>query len=194
MASLSLTRQFQVADPPLARFLFADRRMAWVWLIVRVWAGIQWVQASEHKLADPAWLNGQALLAYWKRSVTVPAQGSAPITYDWYRSFLQGLIDSNAHVWFGPLVSFGELLVGIGLILGALTGIAAFFGALMNMNFMLAGSASTNPVLFLVGMLILLAWKIAGYWGLDRFLLPLIGVPWKGGVKLAEVPAADKEG
>jgi thiosulfate dehydrogenase (quinone) large subunit len=191
MASLSVTRQYQVADPPLARFLFSDRRMAWLWLIVRVYAGIQWILAGEHKVTDPNWLNGSSLLAYWKRAVAIPAQGSPPISFDWYRGFLQGLIDSNAHVWFGPVVSFGEILVGVGLILGALTGIAAFFGALMNMNFMLAGSASTNPVLFLLAGLIMLAWKIAGYWGADRFLLPLVGVPWKGGVTVQEKATVD---
>src|SRR5512143_3403472 len=117
MASISLTRPFQVADPPIARFLFADRRMAWLWLIVRVWAGYQWITAGEHKVTDPNWLNGQSLLAYWKRAVTVPATGSAPIAYDWYRGFLQSLLDSNSHVWFGPLVSYGEILVGVGLII-----------------------------------------------------------------------------
>ena len=41
----------------------------------------------------------------------------------------------------------GELLIGIALIVGALTGIAAFFGGFMNWNFMMAGSASANPLL-----------------------------------------------
>ena len=74
----------------------------------------------------------------------------------------------------------GAVLVGVGiaLILGAFTGIAAFFGALMNWNFMLAGSASTNPVLFLVALGLIMAWKVAGYIGADYFLLPWIGTPW----------------
>jgi thiosulfate dehydrogenase [quinone] large subunit len=25
----------------------------------------------------------------------------------------------------------------------------------------------------------MLAWKVAGYYGLDRFLLPLLGTPWR---------------
>ena len=184
MASISLARPYQVGDPPIARLLFADRRMAWFWLIVRVYLGYQWVLAGEHKVFDPTggWLNGTSLLAYWQRAVTIPAQGSPPISYDWYRSFLQSLIGANAHTWFGPLIAYGEVLVGIGLIVGALTGVAAFFGALMNMNFMLAGSASTNPVLFLLAIFVMMAWKIAGHWGVDRFLLPVLGTPWKGGV------------
>jgi thiosulfate dehydrogenase [quinone] large subunit len=52
----------------------------------------------------------------------------------------------------------------------------------MNMSFMLAGSASTNPVLFTLAILLMLAWQVAGYWGLDRFLLPLLGAPWSTGL------------
>jgi thiosulfate dehydrogenase (quinone) large subunit len=72
--------------------------------------------------------------------------------------------------------------VGVGLLLGALTGLAAFGGALMNMSFLLAGSASTNPVLFTLAIGLILAWKVAGYYGLDRFLLPMLGTPWHPGV------------
>ena len=73
------------------------------------------------------------------------------------------------------------MAVGIGLLVGCLTGVAAFFGALMNMSFLLAGSASSNPVLFTLAIGIMLAWKVAGYYGVDRYLLPLLGTPWQPG-------------
>ena len=73
------------------------------------------------------------------------------------------------------------MAVGIGLIIGLLTGFAAFFGALMNMSFLLAGSASSNPVLFTLAIGIMLAWKVAGYYGLDRYVLPMLGTPWHPG-------------
>jgi thiosulfate dehydrogenase (quinone) large subunit len=47
------------------------------------------------------------------------------------------------------------------------------------MAFLLAGTVSANPVLVLLGMLLMLAWKNAGYIGLDRFLLPVVGTPWQ---------------
>jgi len=72
------------------------------------------------------------------------------------------------------LVSYGELFVGIGLILGAFTGIAAFFGAFMNMNYLYAGTVSTNPTLLILQIFIMLAGKTAGGIGLDRFLSPWI--------------------
>jgi thiosulfate dehydrogenase (quinone) large subunit len=84
---------------------------------------------------------------------------------------------------FAYLVTVGELLVGLGLIVGALTGIAAFFGIVMNMNYLLAGTVSTNPILGVLALFIVLAWRIAGYYGVDRYLLPLLGTPWTGSLR-----------
>ena len=76
-------------------------------------------------------------------------------------------------------MAYGELLIGIGLILGAFTGVAAFFGGLMNWNFMMAGSGSTSPLLFVVAVGLILAWKVSGTIGADFFLLRWIGTPWR---------------
>jgi thiosulfate dehydrogenase (quinone) large subunit len=61
------------------------------------------------------------------------------------------------------------------------TGIAAFFGGFMNASYLLAGTISSNPVLFILATLLVLAWRTAGYWGLDRWLLPRVGVPGSPG-------------
>ena len=174
-----------VEDPPLAKLLFSNTKMAIFWLVVRLYVGYEWLEAGLHKFSDPKWMSdGSALLGYWKGAVAVPAPPArAAITYDWFRSFLQFLIDNNTSVWFAKVITFGEIAIGLGLILGAFVGVAAFFGALMNMNFMLAGSASTNPVLFFLAVGLMLAWKVAGFYGADRFLLPLLNTPWHG-VKL----------
>src|SRR5437867_4249845 len=114
-----------------------------------------------------------------RRSAGPPAPPAKPvITYDWYRTFIQFMIDNHWEGFFGKVIAFGETAVGVALILGAFIGIAAVGGAFMNLNFMLAGSASTNPVLLLLGFLLVLAWKTAGYIGLDRYLLPTLRTPW----------------
>lgn len=173
----------EVPQPALSRLLFHDTRSAPIWLIVRFYLGFQWLEAGIRKVSDVKWSygNGTGLLGYWKGAVAIPAQGTPKISYEWYREFLNYLIGQNAHTWFAPLVAWGEVLVGIGLIVGGLVGIAAFFGALMNMSFMLAGTASTNPVLFILAVLVILGWQVAGYYGADRFILPLIGAPWRPG-------------
>lgn len=172
-----------MTDPPFAVSLFNSTKWAWLWLIARVWLGYEWISASLHKLSDPGWMQtGDALKGFWMNAVKIPAAPARPaITYAWYRDFLQYLLDHASYTWFAKLVAVGEFLIGVALILGFFVGIAAFFGGFMNWNFMLAGSASTNPVLFLISVLLILAWKTAGYWGLDRFLLKSLGTPWKPG-------------
>ena len=174
-----------IADPPFARFLFSDTRMALVWLLARIYVGWSFLEAGWHKIQDTTATgnyiyDGAGILAFWKRIALVPAAPAKPvITFDWYRGFIQFMIDNHWEGFFGKLIAFGETAVGLGLIFGAFTGIAAVSGAFMNLNFMLAGSASTNPILLLLGFLIVLAWKTAGYIGLDRFLLPILGTPWR---------------
>jgi thiosulfate dehydrogenase (quinone) large subunit len=182
----SLNRHTVIADPPLARFLFSDTRMAIIWLVVRVYVGYSWLDAGWHKIIETGAktnyiIDGQGILAFWQRIAAIPAAPAKPaITYDWYRGFIQFLIDNHAEGVMGKVIAFGETSVGVALILGAFVGIAAVGGAFMNLNFMLAGSASTNPVLLLLGFLLVLAWKTAGYIGLDRYLLPILGTPWNG--------------
>ena len=170
-----------IQDPPIAQFLFQNTKASVIWLVLRLWLAYEWLEAGWHKFTDPAWMEtGQGILGFWTRAVAIPAAPARPpVTYDWYRSFLQFLIDSGSHPWFAKLIVFGELAIGLGLLVGALVGIAAFFGALLNMSFLLAGTVSTNPVLFFAAVLLILAWKNAGYLGIDRFLLPALGTPWK---------------
>lgn len=170
--------EITVPDPPLARFLFSSTRLAWLWLILRVYLGWSWLTSGWGKISGGAWMGGEPLKGFWTGAVQVPAEGRPPIAFDWYRNFLQFMLDQGWYQWFAPLIAYGEVLVGIALILGALTGIAAFFGAFMNWNFIMAGAASTNGMLLTLAVLLVLAWKVAGWWGLDRWLLPLLGTPW----------------
>jgi thiosulfate dehydrogenase [quinone] large subunit len=94
-------------------------------------------------------------------------------------------IRDTAHPWFGPLVAIGEVVIGVLLILGLFTGVAAALGAILNFSFVFAGSAGVNPAMILVSILIILAWRNAGYWGLDRWVLPALGTPWQRGSLLS---------
>lgn len=170
----------QIAESPFSRELFGNTYYAWIWLLVRLYLGWNWLESGRHKLEDPKWMEtGVALKGFWERAVAIPEQGRPAIVFDWYRSFLQLLLEGGNHVWFAKLVAYGETLVGIALLLGVLTGIGAFFGAFMNWHFMMAGTASTNPVLFALAVALVLAWRTGGYYGLDRWLLPLLGTPWQ---------------
>ncbi|MEP7187866.1 MAG: DoxX family protein [Roseiflexaceae bacterium] len=170
----------QIAEPPIARFLFADTRLAPLWAIIRIYLGYEWLVAGWGKLTNPAgvWVGAQAgtAVAGFIKGALAKTAGDHPDVSGWYASFLQYVALPNAVV-FSYLVTFGEILVGVALILGLLTGIAAFFGGFMNASYLFAGTVSTNPVLLLLAIFVILAWRVAGYWGLDRWALPMLGVP-----------------
>jgi len=171
-----------IEDSPVARTLFGDVRWAWIWLILRLYVGWEWLQAGWGKLNNPAWTGSKAgsALSGFISGALAQTSGEHPNVQGWYAWFLQNLVQPYPVIW-SYLVSWGEFLVGIALIVGLFTGIAAFFGSFMNMNYLLAGAVSINPVLFVSALFLILAWKTAGWWGLDRWVLPALGTPWRPG-------------
>ncbi len=187
-----LFRFEQLEDPHWTRFLFGNVMLAPIWTLIRLYVGWQWLQAGWGKLTEDGWINhgGSSLQGFWQRAVAVPDTGKPAITYDWYRNFIQYMLDHHWYHWFAWVIAGGETLVGIALIVGCFTAVAALFGATLNFNFLLAGSASTNPVLFLLAVLMIMGWKVAGYIGVDRWLLPALGTPWSPGHLFRE-PGSD---
>jgi thiosulfate dehydrogenase [quinone] large subunit len=178
--------QVEIEGPAFARFLFGNRQAGLLWLPIRLFLGISWLEAGYHKLTGEGWIDGGAALkGYWTAAVAIPEGGRPAISFEWYRDFLNFLLSIDASPWFAWLITFGEMAVGLGLIIGLLTGVAAFFGITMNMSFLLAGSASVNPVFAMLALFVILAWKVAGYYGLDRWVLPILGTPWKPGPQAA---------
>ena len=156
----------QTAEPLFAKLLFGNVFWALIWLPLRFFVGREWLGAGFNKVGNPAWMgDGEALRKFWTSAVAIDEGGQGRITYDWYRGILQYMLDQQWHTWFAKVVVLGEILVGLGLLLGGLAGIAAFFGIFMNFNYGLAGSASTNPVLMALGLLLVLAWRTAGTGG-----------------------------
>ena len=177
-------------DPPYARALLNDVHWAWIWLILRLYLGYEWVMAGWEKLNSAVWTGAQAgtaLTGFVKGALT-KATGAHPDVQGGYAWFLQNIVLPNAAVW-SRAVAWGEFLVGVALVLGIFTGIAAFFGGFMNANYLLAGTVSTNPILFIIAAGIILAWKTAGWWGLDRWVLPALGTPWRPGTLFTKRPS-----
>lgn len=174
-------------EPPLAKLLFADVRLAWIWLILRLYVGWEWLSAGWEKLNSDVWVGSKAgtALTGFIQGALAQTGGAHPNVQSWYAWFLEYIVLPNAKLW-SYLVTWGEVLVGIALILGLLTGIAAFFGSFMNVNYLLAGTVSTNPILFVIATWLVLAWRTAGWWGLDRWVLPALGTPWQPGEVFVE--------
>lgn len=185
-----MTHATNFDDPPVARALFSSPRWSWIWLVLRVYLGYQWLAEGLDKMRTPTWFGPQAgaFLTKWAGLSLTKTGGAHPDVQPFYGWFLQHVVIPHAALW-SYLVVFGEVFVGLGLILGLFTGIAAFFGSLMNFNYLLAGSVSVNPIFFAIATLLVLAWKTAGYIGLDYWLLPALGTPWQRRPAPPAIPA-----
>lgn len=156
----------------LPHLLFASKESAPLWFIVRLYVGYEWLIAGYEKIINPAWFGshaGAALNGFVQGALAKTA-GAHPDVMMWYAGFLKGAVLPHLVTW-SNMVAVGEVLIGVGLIVGAVVGVAAFFGAFMNLNFMLSGTVSINPILFTLSIFLILAWRVAGYWGADRYLL-----------------------
>lgn len=154
-------------------FISSDTRLAWVWLIARVYVGWIWLEAGLEKFSNPAWNGenaGTAITGFLNGALKL-ASGDHPAVLSWYATLIRQIALPNAEL-LSYIVTYGEIVIGVSLILGFLTAKAAGFGALMNLNFMLAGSAGLNPVMFIIQILLIVAWRTSGWLGLDRWVLP----------------------
>jgi len=170
----------QIPEPNIARFLFSDTRLSVVWLVLRIYVGWQWLEAGWSKLTNPAgvWVGekaGAAITGFLSGALS-KTTGEHPDVTGWYAWFIQNVALPNAK-FFSYLVTYGEILVGLALMVGLFTGIAAFFAGFMNAAFLLAGTVSANPWMFFAATWLVLAWRTSGYIGLDYLILPRLGVP-----------------
>lgn len=142
-------------------------KVAVVWTVLRIWLGIQWIEAGWHKVVDGFDAGG------FLQGAIAKASGDHPAVQGWYATFLEGFAVPNVEL-FNVLIPWGEVLVGLGLIIGAATIPALLAGAFMNLNFLLAGTVSTNPILFTVAVILLFAGAASYYYGVDRFAIPYL--------------------
>ncbi|WNF35866.1 DoxX family membrane protein [Bacillaceae bacterium IKA-2] len=147
-------------------FLRTNVYAAGILTFLRVYLGWSWLTAGWSKVTgDPfnagGYLNG------------VVNNESVIEGYPRYHTFIENFALPNAEL-FSFLIAWGELLVGLGLILGVLTTAAVFFGVVMNFSFMFAGTVSSNPWMLLISMFILAAGANAGKFGGDRWVLPYL--------------------
>ena len=175
--------QFQ--EPRWARFLFASQAAAWLWLVIRLYLAYIFIPAGWHKITEGGWLFGDGTPIQGMVSGAVAAEG----TPGWYVWFLENIVQPNASL-FATLVALGELAVGLGLLVGLLTGIAAFFAFFMSGNFVLAGSLGSNPTIIIFGLFLVLAWRNAGWIGLDRWFIPWIHNRFWAGTEATPLPGS----
>jgi len=169
----------------LADWLFRSQAASIVWLVARFWLGYQWANAGYQKIWGSERLgfwynNGAGVKGFATGGVAASHGATASVAYGWWAGFLHNFVTPNA-AWIAKLVALGELAIGVALILGLFTGLAALAGVTLNLTYMLSGVAGVNPIYALIGVGLILAWRNAGNLGLDRYVLREVGTPFHAG-------------
>jgi thiosulfate dehydrogenase (quinone) large subunit len=156
----------------IMNWLRGSKYAAVILTLVRLYVGYEWMKAGWHKITGAKAFDAAGFL---KGAIAKPVldSGTPDSLYPNFVGFLQNFALPNVKL-FNVLVPWGELLVGVGLILGVLTTTAVFFGMLMNFTYMLAGTVSSNPWLILLSIFIIAAGANAGKFGADYYVLPFI--------------------
>ncbi|ARI77677.1 DoxX family protein [Halobacillus mangrovi] len=151
----------------MIQWLRNNRTAAIILTILRVYLGYTWLMAGIGKVTGGFETNGFLNGAIGK------AEGAHPAVQNWWAVFLETVALPN-HELFTFVVMWGEVLVGLGLIVGLFTNAAALGGIIMNFAFLFSGTTSTNPQMVLLTIFVLIAGLNAGKYGLDRWVLPLL--------------------
>ncbi len=151
-------------------FLKTNRYASWVLALLRIYLGVLWIEGGWHKI-----MIGFDATGYLNNAIKNPVidKATKELLYPNFTAFLEYVALPSVKV-INVMIAYGEFLVGLGLILGALTTVAVFFGLLMNFMFLFAGTISHNPWYVLIGVIILVTGTNAGKLGVDYYLLPLL--------------------
>ncbi len=122
----------------------------WVLVPLRLFLGVTFVYAGFQKLTDPQYFN-PAARGYIGRQIMGFATGS-PL-----HDFLLNVALPHAAL-FGALVAYGELAIGLGVLLGLFLRPAAFFGLLLNLVFFLSADWRVFPYFYGSDLVYLFGW------------------------------------
>lgn len=151
-----------------------DRAVALLRVVVGAWfLKAVWTKLSYGVIAGvvPYPTVSPRFLAFHPKRVAEFAAGN-PVA--WYKDFLENTVLPHATL-FATLQSLGEVAVGLGLVLGLLTRLAAAIGLFLAVNYGLATQWMSFAqqglhVLLVTSMVIFLLTDAGRVWGLDRWL------------------------
>jgi len=147
----------------------ARRLPGWVLLPLRLFLGITFIYAGIQKLTDPQYFN-PSTPGYIGKQILGFAVAS-PI-----HDFLVHVVVPHAH-FFGALVAYGELAIGIGTLLGLLLRPAAFFGMLLSFVFFLSASWRVRPYFYGADIVFVFCWITMLLAGPEGNLMPALDSP-----------------
>jgi thiosulfate dehydrogenase [quinone] large subunit len=157
-----LSNPSEVQTPRVLQYLTHSKLMAIGWTAMRIWLGIMWIQAGVAKIwgaENPAFMhNGGSGVAGFA------AHGAA--AYSWWGSFLHSFVVPNSG-WIGVVVAIAEFSIGVALVLGLFTPLAALGSLALLFTYVMSGTASVCAFYALFAVVILATWKTSSMFGID---------------------------
>jgi thiosulfate dehydrogenase (quinone) large subunit len=157
-----LSNPSELNPPRTLVWLQRSKVMAIVWTAMRVWLGVMWIQAGVAKLWGA---ENSAFLHNNGAGVAGIAAHGTP-AYSWWGTFLHGFVVPNSG-WIGILVAVGEFVIGIALVLGLFTRIAALGSLVLLFTYVMSGTASVCAFYALFAVVILATWRTSSWIGVD---------------------------
>src|SRR5215467_16397662 len=150
-----------------------DRAVALLRVVVGAWfVKAVWTKVGVAAGAIPYPAVSPRFLAFQPKRVAEFAAGN-PVA--WYKDFLENSVIPHANAW-AMLQAYGEAAVGVGLVLGLLTGLCGFVGLFLAVNYGLAtqwmsfGQQGFH-VLLTTSMIIFVTARAGRAWGIDALIL-----------------------
>lgn len=155
----------------VARWPFSSRLAAPFWLGLRIYLGSVWLQFGLSKLRA-GWLTTNQM----GDLLELIARGQTPTPVPQYRSVAELILALNVDRLVSIVIPVLEILFAAAFFAGVLLVPAAVGATLLNLNLILSGIAtwSFDGRIIVLQILLLLAWRVAGYLGIGESLRALL--------------------
>lgn len=152
--------------PRPLQWLARSKVMAVVWAAVRIWLGVMWIEAGAAKLWGA---ENSVFLHHDGAGVAGFAAHGVP-AYSWWGHFLHGFVVPNAG-WIGVLIALAEFFIGVALVAGFLTPLAALASLALLFTYVMSGTASVCAWYALFAIVILVTWRTSSWIGADGLIV-----------------------
>jgi len=142
--------------------LKASKLAALAWTAMRVWLGVMWIQAGYAKI----WGAEAAGFLHNNGAGVAGFAGHGTPAYSWWGSFLHGFVVPNAGA-IGVLVAVGEFAIGVALVAGLFTRVAALGSLALLFTYVMSGTASVCAFYAAIAIVILVMWRTSSWIGAD---------------------------
>lgn len=178
-----LARKRRVRD--VLAWPFSSRFSAPLWLALRVYLASIWFSFGMAKVQG-GWLTGNPMHGMLDAIAGGLTQTPVPA----YRHVARALLDVGADRWLSVGIPLAEIAVALAFVSGLVLVPAAVGATLLNLNLILSGIATWqfDGRVIALQLLLLAAWRVAGYAGAAR-LVSVLRRLFRGGPPAAPRPA-----